>query len=222
MRVVGIAAGLSIVVGVILLAFAWPSITASAKDLPVGIVGTAAQVSPVQDAIEEQSDGAIELIRYDDREAAVAAIDQRKAYGAIVLGAEATDAPDVLKATAASAQVVTLMDGLGRQLQSQIDTQIRTQIEQTLTQAQEGMAAAVQAAVQAALSGQTPTAPSEQGCSASRTSPMPTSAAPGSPWRSGPWSACCSPRSTCPRVVRAGSRQRRSLAWLCQLDLAQR
>lgn len=160
-RVVGIAAALSVVVGVILLAFAWPSITASAKDLPVGIVGTDEQVDPVQDAIDEQSDGAIELIRYDDRSAAVTAIEQRDAYGAIVLGAQPTDAPEVLKATAASAQVATLMDGLSRQLQTQIDAQIRTQIEQTLTQAQEGMATAIQAAVQAALAGQAPATPGE-------------------------------------------------------------
>ncbi len=160
-RVVGIGVALSIVVGAILLAFAWPSITASAQDLPVGVVGTDEQVEQIQDAVDEHSDGAIALERFDDRDAAVSAIEQREAYGAIVLGAEATDAPEVLKATAASAQVAAVMDGLARTLQSQIDTQIRAQIEQTLTTAQEGMAAAVQAAVQAALSGQAPTAPSE-------------------------------------------------------------
>ncbi|MGW8483154.1 hypothetical protein ACWGJP_08430 [Microbacterium sp. NPDC055903] len=160
-RVVGIGVALSLVVGVILLAFAWPSITASPTDLPVGIVGTDDQVEQLEDAVAEQSDGAVALQRYDDREDAVAAIEQREAYGAVVLGAEMTDAPEVLKATAASAQVAAVMDGLARQLQSQIDGKIRTQIEQTLTQAQEGMAAAVQAAVQAALSGRAPTAPGD-------------------------------------------------------------
>ncbi|GAA5034998.1 hypothetical protein ACFQRL_00245 [Microbacterium fluvii] len=163
-RVPLIAAALSLVVGVILLAFAWPAVTASAHDLPVGIVGTDEQVDQVTDAIDEKADGAIELIRYDDRDAAVTAIDERQAYGAIVLGAEQTDAPEVLKATAANSSVAQMLDGIAATLQTQIDAQILSAVEANIATAQEKAAesvkAAIQAAVQAALSGQTPEAPS--------------------------------------------------------------
>ncbi|MCG1037827.1 hypothetical protein KI686_15630, partial [Polaribacter sp. DS7-9] len=156
---VAIGIGLSLVVGVILLAFAWPSLTASPKNLPVGIVGQDAAVTQIEKAIAEKSDGAIDLTRYDDRDAAVAAIERRKAYGAIVLGDAPTDAPEVLKATAASSQVAAVLDGLGRQLQAQIDAQIRTRVEQGVQKMQDGLPAAVRAAVQAALSGQAPQPP---------------------------------------------------------------
>lgn len=158
-RVPLIAAVLSLVVGVVLLAFAWPAVTASPKDLPVGIVGTDAQVTQVGDAVQERADGAIALTRYDDRDAAVRAIEQREAYGAIVLGASPTDAPEVLKATAANAQVAQLMDGLAQQLQTQVDAQIRTAVETNVRAAQEQAAAAMQAALQAVLQGQAPTLP---------------------------------------------------------------
>jgi hypothetical protein len=158
-RVPLIAVILSLVVGVILLAFAWPAVTADPKDLPVGIVGTDAQVTQVKEAVDKKADGAVALKRYDDRDAAVTAIKERKAYGAIVLGAEQTDAPEVLKATAANAQVAQVMDGLAQQLQTQIDAQIRTAVETNLKAAQEKAAAAMQAAIQAALKGQVPTLP---------------------------------------------------------------
>jgi hypothetical protein len=158
-RVPLIAAVLSLVVGVVLLAFAWPAVTASPNDVPVGIVGTDAQVEQVGDAVQERADGAIALTRYDDRDAAAQAVAQREAYGAIVLGASPTDAPEVLKATAANAQVGQIMDGLAQQLQTQIDAQIRTTVETNVQAAQEQAAAAMQAAIQAALQGQAPSLP---------------------------------------------------------------
>ncbi|MGB4137234.1 MAG: hypothetical protein WA971_11770 [Microbacterium sp.] len=158
-RVVAIGIGLSLAVGVILLAFSWPSLTASPKSLPVGVVGQDASVAQVEKAVAEKADGAIDMVRYDDRDAAVTAIERREAYGAIVLGDAPTHAPEVLKATAASAQVAGVLDGLARQLQSQIDAQIRAQVEQGVRKMQEGMPAAITAAVQAALSGQQATPP---------------------------------------------------------------
>lgn len=161
-RVPLIGVVLSLLVGVILLAFAWPAVTASPKDLPVGIVGTDAQVDQITGTIEDQAEGAVKLTRYDDRDAAVSAIEQREAYGAIVLGAEPTDAPEVLQATAANAQVAQLMNGFAQQIQTQVDTQITAALEENLQKAQEAAVAATQAAiqqaVQAALAGQTPQA----------------------------------------------------------------
>ncbi|MFE6997107.1 hypothetical protein ACFVAE_14165 [Microbacterium sp. NPDC057659] len=158
-RAIALGIGLSLIVGGILLAFAWPSLTASAKDLPVGIVGPDASVTQVEAAVDDKSDGAVDLIRYDDRDAAAAAIEHREAYGAIVLGDAPTDAPELLKATAASSQVAGVLDGLAAQLQKQIDAQIRTQVELGVQQLQTAMGEALKAA----MAGQKPQLPPNQG-----------------------------------------------------------
>ncbi|WP_438856439.1 ABC transporter permease [Agromyces sp. M3QZ16-3] len=150
-RAVGIGAVLSLVVGVILLAFAWPSVTAEPKDLPVGIVGPDASVTQVEERVADEAEGAVALERYDDRDAAVAAIEQREVYGAIVLGDQPTDAPEVLTATAASPVVAQLLNGLATQLQAGIDAQVQAALP---AQLQQVVQAAVQAAMQAAATGQ--------------------------------------------------------------------
>ncbi|MFC9920087.1 hypothetical protein [Agromyces binzhouensis] len=143
-RAIGIGAVLSLVVGVILLAFAWPSVTAEPKDLPVGVVGPDAAVTQVEERVADEAEGAIALERYDDRDAAVAAIRTREAYGAIVLGDAPTDAPEVLIATAASPAVAQNLRGLAAELQAGIDEQVRAALPGQLQQV---LADAVQAAV---------------------------------------------------------------------------
>jgi len=150
-RAVGIGAVLSLVVGVILLAFAWPSVTAEAKDLPVGVVGPDAAVAQVEERVADEAEGAVALERYDDRDAAVAAIESRDVYGAIVLGGAPTDAPEVLIATAASPAVAQNLRGLAAELQAGIDEQVRAALPEQLQQV---VRSAVQAAIQAAASGQ--------------------------------------------------------------------
>src|ERR671911_202894 len=80
-RVIGLAFALA---AVIVLAFSWPAVTAEAKDLPIAISGPAQAVSAAEDAVDEQSPGAISFVEVDDREAAVEAIEAREVYGAIV------------------------------------------------------------------------------------------------------------------------------------------
>lgn len=131
-RVVGTGIALSLVVGVILLAFAWPSLTASPRGVPIGIVGEGPAAEQVTAAVGANADDAIELISYEDRDAAVAAVERREAYGAIVLPvnpAAPGAAPEVLKATAGSAQVAGILDGLAARVQDQVDEQIRAQVE---------------------------------------------------------------------------------------------
>ncbi|WP_166999531.1 hypothetical protein [Paramicrobacterium fandaimingii] len=139
-KLVVIACALSIVVGVVLLAFSWPAVTASAHDVPVGIVGADDQVDQVKDRVEDASDGAIALTRFDDRKDAVAAIEQRDAFGAIVLGSSPTDAPEVLQATAASSQIAQMMTGIAQQLQQQIDAQITATVEKQVNATLSGQA----------------------------------------------------------------------------------
>lgn len=115
---------LSIAVSIVVLAFSWPAVTAEPKDLPVAISGPSQIVDQVKTGIEGQSEGALKLQEVSDREAAINQIEQREAYGAIILG----EKPEVLTSSAAS--TVT----------NQMLTQLRGTLEQNLQQA-----AAVQA-----------------------------------------------------------------------------
>jgi hypothetical protein len=158
-RAIGIGAALSLVVGLIVLAFAWPSVTAEPKDLPVAVAGPDASVEQVESRIADEAEGAIALERVDDRDAAVAAIERRDVYGAIILGEAPTDAPEVLVASAASPVVAQTLRAMAGQLQQGIDEQLR---EQLPTQLQTVLQEAIRSAVQAALaqaSGQAPATP---------------------------------------------------------------
>ncbi|WP_433675483.1 hypothetical protein [Microbacterium gorillae] len=159
LRAAGIGVALSVVIGVILLAFAWPSVTASPKDIPVGIVGSGEQLTAIEDQVTDQADGAVKLTEYDDRAAAVAAIERREAYGAIVLSADATTAPEVLIASAANTAVAQLLQGVATQIQAGVDAQIRTQVEAGVAAAQQQAATQLQQALAAVQAGQAPQLP---------------------------------------------------------------
>ncbi|MDE0546706.1 ABC transporter permease [Microbacterium sp. C7(2022)] len=156
-----IAIAISFIVGMVLLAFSWPAVTAEPHDLPIGVVGTSDQIEQVTDAIDEQSGGAIALAEYEDRDAAVDAIEQREVYGAIVLPGEPTAAPEVLTASAASTAVAQMLDGIATAQQQQIDAQIHATIEENLATMQENVAQQIQAIIQAVMAGQMPEVPSE-------------------------------------------------------------
>jgi len=114
-RVVRIGLVLSVLVGVVVLAFSWPAITSEPKDIPIAVVGPAAQLEQIESALDENAPGLIVPQTADDRDAAVQLIDQRKVYGAIIVGQE----PEVLTASAASPVVAQLLNGLAQQLQAQ-------------------------------------------------------------------------------------------------------
>lgn len=118
-HVLGIALALAAVVAVIVLAFSWPAVTAEPKDLPIAIAGPAEAVSAAEDAVDEQSPGAIAFREVDDRDAAVAAIETRDVYGAIVLGTE----PEVLTSSASSPAVAQLLGSVATQLEEGVNAQ---------------------------------------------------------------------------------------------------
>ncbi len=109
----------SVIVCVVVVAFSWPSATLDPQDVPVAISGPATVLQTVEDAVDEQSDGAISLIEVADRDAAVESIETREAYGAIILG----DTPEVLTSSAASTATNQLMT----QLQATMQTMLRQQ-----------------------------------------------------------------------------------------------
>lgn len=89
-RAVIAALGASAALAVVVLAFLWPSVTSTVHELPVAVVGTAPAGSTSQ--LSDQFD----VSTVPSRDAAVAAIESRDIYGAIVLG----PTPEVLTASA--------------------------------------------------------------------------------------------------------------------------
>ncbi|MFD4420693.1 hypothetical protein ACFWN7_04210 [Agromyces sp. NPDC058484] len=118
-RVVAVALALAAVVAVIVLAFSWPAVTAEPKNLPIAIAGPADAVSPVEQAVDDQSAGAISFEEVDDRDGAIAGIETREVYGAIVLGRE----PEVLVSSASSLAVSQLLGGVAAQLEEGVNAQ---------------------------------------------------------------------------------------------------
>ncbi len=114
-RVLGVGAALSLVVGVIVIAFSWPGIASEPQNLPVAFVGPTEQLAQVQGALDENAPGVIVPVDADDRAAAVDLIETREAYGAVIIGAE----PEVLTASAASPAVAQMLTGMAAQLQAQ-------------------------------------------------------------------------------------------------------
>src|SRR6478735_12278881 len=92
-RVLGLAVGLGAVVGVVLLAFLWPSVTVEARDVPVTVAGPAEQVAQVQAGLDAAAPGVLDVTGVADRDAAVALVGSRDAYGAIVLGPSPRSSP---------------------------------------------------------------------------------------------------------------------------------
>ncbi|MFB9641745.1 hypothetical protein [Agromyces lapidis] len=118
-RVIGLGLALAAVVAVIVLAFAWPSVTAEPKDLPIAIAGPAELTAAAEQAVDAQQPGAIAFVEVDDRSSAVAAIESREVYGAVVLGTE----PEVLSSSASSAVVAQLLNGVATGLEEGVNAQ---------------------------------------------------------------------------------------------------
>lgn len=118
-RALGLSLGLAAIVAIFVLAFLWPSVTAEPKDIPVGISAPAETLPLIEEGIASQSNGALELHEASSRDAAVAAIERRETYGAIVLGPQ----PEILTASAGNAMVTQMLVAMAPQIQAQIDAQ---------------------------------------------------------------------------------------------------
>ena len=112
---------------VVLLAFAWPNVTAKVQHLPIAAVGSADQISQIASKAPE---GALDVRTAASRDDAIAQIQKREIYGAIVLG----QTPEILIASAASPVASQALSQLGSQLQQQIDQQVIAQLKQALQQ----------------------------------------------------------------------------------------
>ncbi|MGI8417277.1 MAG: hypothetical protein ACR2P2_13955 [Nakamurella sp.] len=111
-RAGGLAAALTLATTLIVVAFAWPTSSADPRQLPVVVAPAAAQQVRGQLAGNGAGD-LLEISGVADETAARAALSDRTAFGAIVVG---PNGPTVLKAGAASPTVGQLLDQLAATL----------------------------------------------------------------------------------------------------------
>ncbi|MBB5790651.1 hypothetical protein [Jiangella mangrovi] len=115
-RVIGIALGLSVVLGVLVTAFVWPSSEIAPRDVPIAVAGPPEAVSAVSERLDQAVPGGFSVSGVASADEARSAIADRDVYGAIVLSP--SGAPEVLTASAAGPVVAQLLDGVAVQLAS--------------------------------------------------------------------------------------------------------
>lgn len=113
-RALLLAVGAAVAVGVILLAFIWPTMTSSVKDLPIAVGGSSQQVDAFTKALDQKSPGTFDVTRVDSRHDATSLLRTRDVDGAVLLGAR----PEVLTASANGAAVTQIMAGVATQVQA--------------------------------------------------------------------------------------------------------
>lgn len=111
-----------------LLAFLWPTITSSVKDLPIALTGGSAQIAQVETQLEKAGDGTFSVTTAASRDEAVRLITTREVYGAIVLGPK----PEVLTAGAAGAAPAQIMTQLAATLQKQANAQAQAAVQKAI------------------------------------------------------------------------------------------
>ncbi|TDW19517.1 hypothetical protein [Kribbella kalugense] len=104
------------VLTVFLIAFAWPSARSEPRDVPIAVSGPTPAVEQVKAQLGQAMPGGFDLTAVPDRAAAVQRIEDRDAYGAIVLDSAQ---PEVLTASAGGPVVAQLLTQLAGKMDSQ-------------------------------------------------------------------------------------------------------
>lgn len=112
-RIIGIATGLTTLLSLLLIAFAWPISELGAREVPLVVAGPETAVARVTERLPAQDGDAFAMDTVADRQAAVAAVTDRDAYGGIVVGPEGTE---VLTATGGSPAVAQTLAGLAERM----------------------------------------------------------------------------------------------------------
>ncbi|GGN72535.1 hypothetical protein GCM10010112_40990 [Actinoplanes lobatus] len=107
---------LTVIISVLLTAFAWPAVRSSVHDVPIAVAGPAPAVAQVTAALEQRLPGAFDVTAVTDTAAAERLIKDREAYGAIDL---TSGTPQVITASAASTAVAQTLQALGTALAQQ-------------------------------------------------------------------------------------------------------
>lgn len=117
--VIGVALLLTAVLAVLLTAFAWPATTSEPRDVPVVVAGPQPAASQASAALEQ--DGAFAATPVGGEVEAREAVEQREAYGALVLG---PDGATMLTASAASAPVAQILTQVAQGIGAETGTPV--------------------------------------------------------------------------------------------------
>jgi hypothetical protein len=112
-RAVLVVAGVVVLQALLVAWFAWPSKNLAPRDLPIVVAGPAPAAAGVVDRLRTERPGAFQVGTVADSSAADAALRNRTAYAAIVLG---PSGPSLHIASAASPTVATLVTQAGTEL----------------------------------------------------------------------------------------------------------
>lgn len=126
-RVIGIALGLSVVLGVLVTAFVWPSSEIAPRDVPIAVAGPPEAVDAVAQQLDEAVPGGFSVSAVASADEARSAIEDRDVYGAIVMSPSGP--PTMLTASAASPVTAQLLQGVATSMASSESAQAGPVIE---------------------------------------------------------------------------------------------
>ncbi|WP_086839405.1 hypothetical protein [Amycolatopsis kentuckyensis] len=104
---------LTAITGVLLTAFAWPSVRSSVHDVPIAVAGPATAVKQVSATLGQRLPGAFVITEVAGTAAAERLIRDREVYGAIDVS---SGAPQVIIASAASGAIAQTLNGVATAL----------------------------------------------------------------------------------------------------------
>ncbi|MFB9662330.1 hypothetical protein ACFQS3_06385 [Glycomyces mayteni] len=116
-RVIGLSAGLALIVGAVTLAFAWPSAGMGPNEVPIAVVGPAEAAAQVQDQLDQAEPDGFDVTAAADADEAAELIEDREVYAALQI---APDGVTAYTASAASPTVARLVTGIADQIAAQM------------------------------------------------------------------------------------------------------
>jgi hypothetical protein len=116
-RVIGLSVGLALIVGLITLAFAWPSADMGPHEVPIAVVGPDEAAEQVQTQLDEAQPDGFDVTAAADPDEAATLIEEREVYAALAI---TPDGVTVYTASAASPVVARLVTGIGEQIAGQM------------------------------------------------------------------------------------------------------
>ena len=112
-RVVALGVGLGLIVGVLTLAFAWPSAGMGPNEIPIAVIGPEEAAEGVQDQLDEAEPDGFDVTTVADVHEAETLIEEREVYGAFQI---TPDSVTLYSASAASPTVARLLTGIADQI----------------------------------------------------------------------------------------------------------
>ncbi|MGC9671520.1 hypothetical protein ACNTMW_33875 [Planosporangium sp. 12N6] len=108
-QVAATVALLTVIISVLLTAFAWPAVRSSVHDVPIVLAGPPTATDRIAAALQQRQPGAFDITRAADTAAAETAVRNREAYGAIDVS---TGTPQVIIASAGSPVIAQTLQSI--------------------------------------------------------------------------------------------------------------